>query len=140
MKKLVCTLVMVLSLALMLGCSGDGQKAQDETPKIIDIAGMGANVSFPANKAVVPAGREFTVIFEFDADAVNEAGAWIESKFDGKRGGMLAGTTLESPHNFEIPGKVMTSGKHDVQFFLMVNGTDGPEVRASASVAFEAKD
>jgi len=76
------------------------------------------------NPVTVPAGKDLDLVVEFDADAVNERGAWIQTVFDGKGGGMYCATTMESPYNTDIPGKVLTTGKHTIEYFLQPSGSD----------------
>ncbi len=80
------------------------------------------------NPVTVPAGKDLDLVVEFDADAVNERGAWIQTVFNGKGGGMYCATTMESPYNTDIPGKILTPGKHTIEYFLQPSGsnTDNP--------------
>ena len=69
-------------------------------------------VGLEGDTVQAPAGEEFDYEVAFDADAVNAQGAWLEFLYDGKRAGMLAGTTLESPNRGDLPGAVLTPGTH----------------------------
>lgn len=80
------------------------------------------------NPVTIPAGQDLDMVIEFDEDAVNKRGAWIETVFNGKSAGMYGGTTIESPYNTDIPGKILISGNHTVEFRIQPSGsnTDNP--------------
>lgn len=73
-------------------------------------------------------GHSLPVTIQFNAMAANARGAWILTRFNGKKVGMRAGTSIESPFNDEVPDKVLTQGKHVVEYLLLPNGqsTDNP--------------
>ncbi len=76
----------------------------------------------------VPAGKDLDLVIGFNEEAANERGAWIQTVFDGKGGGMYYDSSMESPYNTDIPGKVLTPGTHTVEYFLQPSGsnTDNP--------------
>jgi len=73
-------------------------------------------------------GSSLPVTIQFNALAANARGAWILTRFNGKKVGMRAGTSIESPFNDEVPDKVLTEGQHTLEYLLLPNGqsTDNP--------------
>lgn len=67
-------------------------------------------------------GMDLAYEVAFDAEAANRQGAWIETVFDGKPAGMVAGTSLESPRRDEIPGRALTPGTHTLAVRIHPSG------------------
>jgi len=83
----------------------------------------------PVNSKVdLKKGDSLPVSIQFNAMAANARGAWILTRFNGKKVGMRAGTSIESPFNDEVPDKVLTKGNHVLEYLLLPNGksTDNP--------------
>lgn len=116
------------SVIVYLFQTDEGMFIYDEL-KLNELPNFKFNFVTPAeNPVTIEAGKDLDLVVEFNADAVNERGAWIETVFDGKGGGMYYSSTMESPYNTDIPGKVLTPGKHIVEYFIQPSGsnTDNP--------------
>ncbi len=116
------------SVSINLFQTDDGMFIYDEL-NVTDLPNYNFNLVTPAeNPVTVPAGQGLDLVIEFNADAVNERGAWIQTVFDGKGGGMYYDSSMESPLNRDIPSKVLTPGKHTLEYFLQPSGsnTDNP--------------
>jgi hypothetical protein len=74
------------------------------------------------NKITVKQGEGLRVEISFDADMVNAKGCWIMTRFDGRDGGMYAGSSIESPFTDGMTGMSLENSNHTVEYFLLKNG------------------
>ena len=84
-------------------------------------------------QAQVEAGEDTSIVFNYDDDGANEKNGWIEVYFDGKQARFCAGTELEAPLNFDIPGQVLKPGEHKVEFMIMAR-EDGEQKAITKTV------
>jgi len=116
------------SVIVYLFQTDDEMFAYDEL-QVNEMPNYKFNLVSPAeNPVTVTAGQDLDLVIEFNADAANERGAWIQTVFNGKGGGMYYDSSMESPYKTDIPAKVLTPGKHTVEYFLQPSGsnTDNP--------------
>ncbi len=72
-------------------------------------------IASPAGDQItIKQGNGLDIKIEFDAEAANKAGAWIETRFDGKHAGIRTATNMESPYKTEIPAEALKKGSHTV--------------------------
>ncbi|MBI9068668.1 MAG: hypothetical protein JEZ09_15330 [Salinivirgaceae bacterium] len=74
------------------------------------------------NELTVKAYDEISVEITFNAEAVNEAGAYIAIMADGKMFRFIAATTMESPFMNIISAKEFSEGEHTVEYLLLPSG------------------
>jgi len=79
------------------------------------------------NKITVKQDEGLSVEISFDADMVNAKGCWIMTRFDGRDGGVYAGSSIESPFTDGIPGGALENRHHTVEYFLLKSGVEGTE-------------
>lgn len=60
----------------------------------------------------------------FNDDAASKTGAWLMVSYQGEMVSMYAATEMTSPYYSEVPGEIMTVGKHTVDIYLMRPGMD----------------
>ncbi len=112
------------SVVIYLFQTDEGMFVYDEL-KVAELPNYKFKLVAPTeNPVTVPSGKSLDLVIEFDADAVNNRGAWIQTVFNGKGGGMYYASSMESPYNTDIPGKILTPGKHTVEYFLQPSGSD----------------
>lgn len=61
---------------------------------------------------------------EFSEIPVNASGAWIMTRFDGKKAGIMASSQMTSPFYDEVPPEPFTKGKHILEYLLLMPGED----------------
>lgn len=85
-------------------------------------------ISPTENPVTVSAGQDLKLAIEFNADAANERGAWIQTVFDSKGGRMYYDSSMKSPYDTILRSDALTPGKHTVEYFLQPSGssTDNP--------------
>jgi len=91
---------------------------------------LGLTLIAPTAATTFHAGQDAVLTFAFDADAANEVNAWIEVYFDGQQAGMCAGTSIDSPYDFDIPAAALKTGKHTATIKLLKR-QDGEHVAVS---------
>lgn len=87
----------------------------------------------------ISSGESINTVLEFDAEAANKAGAWIETIFDDKIAGMYASTNIESPYNNEIPSKVLTKGEHTLVYRIHPSGQKKYRFLGEVKLGIEVK-
>ncbi|MDF1550798.1 MAG: hypothetical protein P1P88_23450, partial [Bacteroidales bacterium] len=76
------------------------------------------------NNLTVKAGTNIPVEISFNVLPAQAKGAWVLTRFDGKKTGFYASTSIESPYTDEIPAKYLTEGAHTVEYLLLPSGPD----------------
>lgn len=61
---------------------------------------------------------------EFSEIPVNASEAWIMTRFDGKKAGIMASSQMTSPFYDEVPPEPLTKGKHILEYLLLMPGED----------------
>lgn len=96
--------------------------ALDINHKVIELIAMEFTKPL-ANPIVINEGETFDIEVKFDAKKANEKRAWLETVYDGKQSGFVAGD-LESPVRDELPTKILTKGKHTLSYKLHPSGAN----------------
>ncbi len=91
-------------------------------------------------EASFEAGSDAYMVFDFDEETVNSRSGWIEIYFDQKIMRMCAGTSLEAPFDFEIPGRALKAGKHMVEFMILSNAESEREIILQADVLMHVSE
>ena len=76
------------------------------------------------NKVTVKKGEGLSIEISFDTDMVNAKGGWIMTRFDGRDGGVYAGSSIESPFTDTIPSGALENEHHTIEYFLLKNGAE----------------
>ena len=84
-------------------------------------------------------GESLSVQVDFNSEAASAAGAWILTKFDNKKTGFYAGTSIESPYMDDVPAEVLTPGKHILEYLLIPSGSDTSNPIAGVKIDIEVK-
>jgi hypothetical protein len=79
------------------------------------------------NEVTLKKGEGLSVEISFDEDMVNAKGCWIMTRFDGRDGGMYAGSSIESPYTDGMTGMSLENQSHTVEYFLLENGAEDTE-------------
>jgi hypothetical protein len=69
-------------------------------------------------------GQGLKIEIEFSEMPVNASGAWIMTRFDGKKVGIMASSQMTSPFYDEVPPEPLTKGKHKLEYLLLMPGED----------------
>lgn len=88
------------------------------------------------NELTVNVYDEISVEITFNAEAVNETGAYIAIMADGNMVRFIAATTMESPFNNTISAKTLGKGEHTVEYLLLPSGSQDPS-KALAKVSIQ---
>jgi hypothetical protein len=85
----------------------------------------GFQLNFPKTTDItVKEGDKLEIEIEFNEMPVNASGAWIMTRFNGKKVGMMASTQMESPFYETVPPQALTKGKHVLEYLLLNPGND----------------
>jgi|GEM_PF-1870978 len=74
------------------------------------------------NEVTIKSSEKLLVEIQFNAEAVNEAGAYIATFINGKMGRFSAATTMESPFTNTIKGSSLKGGNNSIEFALLPPG------------------
>lgn len=88
------------------------------------------------NELTVKVYDEISVEITFNAEAVNETGAYIAIMADGKMVRFIAATTMESPFMNTIKAKNLGEGEHTVEYLLLPSGVQD-QSKALAKVSIQ---
>ncbi len=91
-----------------------------------------------SNKQVMKMSDKLPVEITFNADAVNDTGAYIATFSNGKFVGFSAATTMKSPFKTTIYASYFSAGKHLVEYMLLPSGTKEP-AKALAKIAINVE-
>lgn len=88
------------------------------------------------NELTVNLYDEISVEITFNAEAVNEVGAYIAIMADSNMVRFIAATTMESPFKNNILAKDLGEGDHSVEYLLLPSGIQDPS-KALAKVSIQ---
>jgi len=69
-------------------------------------------------------GQGLEIKIAFSKMPVNASGAWIMTRFDGQKVGIMAATQMTSPFYEEVPPQPLSKGKHLLEYLLLMPGED----------------
>ncbi len=69
-------------------------------------------------------GQGLKIEIEFSEMPVNASGAWIMTRFNGQKAGIMASSQMTSPFYDEVPPEPLSKGKHMLEYLLLMPGED----------------